>query len=269
MKSPELHTITIANLKGGVGKTTTAVSLAAGLAMKGRRTLLVDMDSQVSATAHLLDGEALAGADTIFEVLDGEKGLMEAALATHVEGLSLVTTGDRRDRYETFGRSVGRDELALRNVLAGLKGEPLDYVVIDTPPSIDTFSVNAIAASDWIIVPVTCEYLPLLGLRKFNQALSAIRERLQVETGILGYLLTMVDRRERITWEVEGILKKTFGSLLFRTQIRIDTKIKACPSHRKTIFEYESPEGRARSDFEQLVREVLERVESRYEKGVL
>jgi chromosome partitioning protein len=268
MKNPDLHTITVANLKGGVGKTTTAVSLAAGLAMKGRRTLLVDMDSQTSATAHLLDGGTVAGAATIFDVFDGEKGLREAAVATHVEGLSLLTTGDRRDRYESLDRSRGQDELALKKTIAGLKGGQLDYVVIDTPPSIDNFSVNAIAASDWIIVPVTCEYLPLLGLRRFNQALAAIRERLQVETGILGYLLTMVDRRERITWEVEEILKKTFGSLLFRTQIRIDTKIKACPSHRKTIFEYEPPEGRARSDFEQLVREVLERVESRYEKGI-
>ncbi len=269
MKNPDLHTIAVANLKGGVGKTTTAVSLAAGLAMKGRRTLLVDMDSQYSATAHLLDGRAMAEARTVFDVLDGETGLVEAAVATHVEGLTLVTPGERGDQYPGPDRPRGMDELALRKTIAGLRNAPLDYIVIDTPPSIDYFSVNAIAASDWIIVPVTCEYLPLLGLRKFNQALASIRERLEVETGILGYLLTMVDRRERITWEVEGILKKTFGSLLFRTHIRIDTKLKACPSHRKTIFEYESPDGRARSDFEQLVREVMERVESRYEKGIL
>jgi chromosome partitioning protein len=262
MKNRELQTITVANLKGGVGKTTTAVSLAAGLAMKRRRTILLDLDAHCSAASHLLDPGVVEKAPGVFDVLDGKMGLVEAAVPTHLEGLAVVSPGDSRQRYERYAGATDRDEQALRGALAGLKKGPVDYVVIDTPPSVDAFTVHAIAASDWILVPVTCEYLPLLGLKKFNQALAYIREKFRARPRILGYLLTMVDRRERITWEVEEILRKTFGSQLFATQIRIDTKVKVCPSHRRTIFEYEGEDGRARSDYESLVEEVLERIES-------
>lgn len=269
MKDPELHTVTVANLKGGVGKTTTAVCLASGLALKGRRTVLVDMDSHCSATAHLLDSRNLDEEGTIFDVLDGKKGFMEAAIPTHIETLSIVSPGVNRDPYERYGGRTQRDELVLKKTIEKLKNARLDYVIIDTPPSIDFFTVNAIAASDWILVPVTCEYLPLLGLKKFNQVLAAAGKRLKVRPRILGYLLTMVDRRERITWEVEEILKKTFGSLLFHTHIRIDTRIKSCPSHRKTVYEFEPEDGRARSDYAGLVDEVIERIESPIEMGIM
>jgi chromosome partitioning protein len=269
MKSPDPTVITVANLTGGVGKTTTAVCLASGLALKGRRTVLVDMDTHCSATAHFLDLQTLAAPGTIADVIKGGVGLMEALIPTRVEGLGVVTAGETGELGALWAGRSGDGELALRKALGSLGPHPPAYIVIDTPPSIDAFTVNAIAASDWIIVPVTCEYLPLLGLRKFNKVLAGIRERLAVRPDILGYLMTMVDRRERITWEVEEILKKAFGSMLFRTVIRIDTKIKSCPSHRRTIYEYEPEDGRARSDFEQLVGEVIERIESRSEHGHL
>jgi chromosome partitioning protein len=262
MKNRELQTITVANLKGGVGKTTTAVSLAAGLAMNRRRTLLLDLDAHCSASLHLLDPGAIENAPALFDVLDGKISLGEAALPTRVEGLSVVTPGEKKDRYERYTGGAKQDGPGFRAALAALKKEPFDYAVIDTPPSIDVFTVGAIAASDWILVPVTCEYLPLLGLKKFNQALAYIREKHGARPQILGYLLTMVDRRERITWEVEEILRKTFGSQLFTAQIRIDTKIKVCPSHQQTIYEYENEEGRARSDYESLVKEVMGRIET-------
>jgi len=269
MKSPDPTVITVANLKGGVGKTTTAVCLASGLALKGRRTVLVDMDAHCSATAHLLDLQTLAAPGTIADVVRGAAGLMEVVIPTQVEGLGVVTAGDVGEPDTPRAGRPGDGDMALRKAIGSLgQGRPA-YIVVDTPPSIDIFTVNAIAASDWIIVPVTCEYLPLLGLRKFNKVLVGIRERLAVRPDILGYLMTMVDRRERITWEVEDILKKAFGSQLFRTAIRVDTKVKSCPSHRRTIYEYEPEDGRARSDYEQLVGEVIERIESRSEHGHL
>ncbi len=262
MKASKPHTITVANLKGGVGKTTTAVCAAAGLAGKGRGTILIDLDSQDTATAHLLDLSEIEGSATVFDVLEGKMDLSKAAFPTHVEGLRVVAPGGDKDRYERYARKSGDSELALRKAAGSPGSEDVDYIVIDTPPSLDFFSVSAIAASDWVIVPVTCEYLPLLGLKQFNERLSRIRERLGFGPDILGYLMTMVDRRERITWEVEEVLRKTFGSRLFRTHIRIDTKVKVCPSHKMTIFEYEPENGRARSDYESLVEEIIERVES-------
>jgi chromosome partitioning protein len=244
--------VSVANLKGGVGKTTTAVHLAAGLARRGRETLLVDLDAQGSATSHLLEsGGPGPGA---VEVMRGQAELAEAARATSTEGLWVLPWSGAPEATDAFPS----DPDALRRVLTGQRR----YVIVDTPPHVGASTVAAIAASDWILVPVNCEYLPILGLKQFNEALGRIRMKLRIPARVLGYLLTQVDRRERITWEVEEILRKTFGSRVMRTMIRIDTKLKSCPSHRTTIYEFENEKGRAHSDYTAFVEEFLSRVES-------
>ncbi len=244
--------VAVANLKGGVGKTTTAVHVAAGLARLGRDTLLVDLDAQGSATAHLLDpGPAGPG---VVEVLRGEAAVRDARQATATEGLSVLPWSGEPEAVDAFPK--GPD--ALRRALAGTTGT----VVVDTPPHMGASTVTALEAADWILVPVNCEYLPILGLKQFNEALGRIRMKLRIPARVMGYVLTQVDRRERITWEVEEILRKTFGSRVFRTMIRIDTKLKTCPSHRTTIYEFEPESGRARTDYTALVREFVERLES-------
>jgi chromosome partitioning protein len=246
--------ISVANLKGGVGKTTTAVHLAAGLARADRPTLLVDLDAQGSATAHLLDPAAVGPG--ISEVLDGSVAIKEAVRTTSTEGLSVLPWSGEPEAQDRIGDDPGR----LRNVLGEAVGQR--YVVVDTPPHMGGPTIGALVASDWMVVPVNCEYLPILGLKQFNEALGRIRNRYRIPGKVAGYLLTQVDRRERITWEVEEILRRTFGSLVFRTMIRIDTKLKSCPSHRTTAFEFEPESGRARTDYTGFVDELLLRVES-------
>jgi chromosome partitioning protein len=244
--------VAVANLKGGVGKTTTAVHLAAGLARLGRETLLVDLDAQGSATAHLLDPGA-AGPGVV-EVLRGDAALEQARRASGTERLSVLPWSGTPEDVDAFPGSPD----ALRRTLARRAG----IVVVDTPPHMGASTVAALAAADWILVPVNCEYLPILGLKQFNEALGRIRMKLRIPARVLGYVLTQVDRRERITWEVEEILRKTFGSRVFRTMIRIDTRLKTCPSHRTTIYEFEPASGRARSDYTALVDEFLARLAS-------
>ncbi len=255
--------VAVANLKGGVGKTTTAVHLAAGLARSSRPAVLVDLDSQGSATAHLVD-PALSGPG-ILRVVAREATLAEALRPTGTDGLRILPWSGVPEAREGNWEEAPLDPDALRSILHSIRDPEPGYVVVDTPPHVGPRTVSALAAADAVIVPVNCEYLPILGLKQFNEALGRIRNRLRLPIRVGGYLLTQVDRRERITWEVEEILRRTFGSLVFRTMIRIDTKLKACPSHRMTIFEFEGESGRARQDYADLVEEFVARVESEEE----
>jgi len=249
--------VSVANLKGGVGKTTTAVHLAAGLALRGDRGLIVDLDAQGSATSHLVD-PSLEGPGAI-EVVSGDVDVDDAALDTEIEGLRLLRWSGAPEATESLQERAAANPRALALALGDMEDPPA-WVVVDTPPHVGATTQAAFAASDWILVPVNCEYLPILGLKQFNESLARIRMRLRIPARVLGYLLTQVDRRERITWEVEEILRRTFGSRVFRTMIRIDTKLKACPSHRTTIFQYENESGRARQDYTALVEEFVARL---------
>ncbi len=125
-------------------------------------------------------------------------------------------------------------------------------------------TLNAQVASEHVIVPVCCEYLPMLGLKLLGDTLAKVRKQVGATTAVLGYVLTMVDRRERITEEVESVLRKTFGKLVFDAGVRINTHHKASPSHGQTIFEYEPPAGRGRQDFEALCDEFERRMGLRH-----
>jgi chromosome partitioning protein len=147
--------------------------------------------------------------------------------------------------------------------------DKVDYVVVDTAPYLGLLTMNALVATEYLIVPVSCEYLPILGLKLFTETLERIRTRLGAPCDVLGYLLTMYDRRERITTEVEALLKRKFGAALFPQPIRVNTRHKASPSHRKTIFEFEGKSGKGRADYERLVDDVEERLLLRRNKIAL
>jgi chromosome partitioning protein len=132
--------------------------------------------------------------------------------------------------------------------------------VIDTAPYLGLVTINALCASHQVLVPVSCEYLPLLGLKLFSETMSKIRARLGAPLEILGYLLTLYDRRQRITLEVEQILRRTFGDKILPHPIRINTHLKAAPSHKKAIYDFESPGGKGRVDYQKLTREVMQRL---------
>ncbi len=255
-KARSTTVICVSNLKGGVGKTTTAVHLAAGLARTARPALLVDLDAQGSATAHLLDPASVGPG--VGEVLEGRATLAEAVRPSGTEGLSILPWSGVPETHER----LGADPSALKRVLGSMPSPAPRYVIVDTPPHMGGPTLAALMATDFILVPVNCEYLPILGLKQFNEALARIRNRHRIPGRVLGYLLTQVDRRERITWEVEDILRRTFGSMVFCTMIRIDTRLKSCPSHRTTIFEFEPETGRAHQDYRAFVEEAVARVET-------
>ncbi|MBL8601492.1 MAG: ParA family protein [Myxococcales bacterium] len=262
MKRPLV--VAVANQKGGVGKTTTAVNLAAALAMKGFRTLLVDMDIQGSASATLGLSPVDESCVDVARVLLDERPLEDAICETHLANLSLAPAGERMAMVDLhLASAYGRERVFERALLA--EGPQrlvatFDVVVIDTAPYLGLLTVNALVAADTLLVPVSCEYLPMLGLKLLGETVERLRQRAGARCEVMGYLLTMVDRRERITVEVEELLRKRFGDKVFEAVIRANTHHKAAPSHRKTIFEHEPEKGRGREDYTALCDEVIARL---------
>lgn len=256
-----MKTIAIANQKGGVGKTTVAVNLGAGLARRGLKVLLIDLDSQGNAT-HVLHRELEENEPGICEVLLNEGDLRSIIVTTKHEGLFLAPAGESLANADLNLASLMGRELFLRNALHALPSDAYDYILVDNGPYLGLLTINAMVAADYLLVPVSCEFLPLLGLKYLLETIDKVQKKLHPSLKILGYLITMYDRRESITFRVEKTLLDRFGTDVFAARIRVNTKHKGAPSRGQTIYEYEaSADGRGTVDFESLTTEVIARIQ--------
>ena len=226
--------LALANQKGGVGKTTTAVNLAACLAEAGGRTLVVDLDPQSNATSGL--GERANGASS-YDLLDGAP-LGDVTHATRFPNLDLVPS-----RPELAGAAVelgrrGDGESFLAAALEPAR-DRYDYVFVDCPPSLGPLTVNGLAAADRVLVPVQCEYYALEGLAQLLHSIELVRTRLNPRLAVAGMLLTMVDGRTRLAADVAAEVRSHFGELVFDAVVPRSVRLAEAPSHGLPITAYD------------------------------
>jgi chromosome partitioning protein len=245
----------LANQKGGVGKTTTAVNLAACVAEAGYESLLVDIDPQSNATIGL--GIAKDSPATVYDVLLGEASLSDVVVATAIEHLWLAPAGpDLAGATVELPRMAG-SEMRLRDALAGVR-ERYAFTLLDCPPSLGPLTVNALVAADRVIVPVQSEYFALEGLAGLLDTLSLVQRELNPRLTVAGMLLTMHDGRTRLAQEVEREVREHFPELVFDTVIPRNVRVGEAPSFGKPVIHHDPHCAGADAYFE-LAKEVAAR----------
>lgn len=248
--------VAVANQKGGVGKTTTAVSLGAYLALVSR-VLLVDLDPQSNATSSL--GLAPGGGEpSSYEALLGQVPLSGAIVPSGRENLDVLPASRALAGAQVELLDAPDREYRLARALTPELRERYDAILIDCPPSLDILTLNALVAADRLLVPVQCEYLALEGLGQLMQTLDLVRARLNPSLELLGLVLTMQDTRTNLSVQVEQEVRRHFPETTLRTVVPRSVRLSEAPSHARTVLEYE-PSSRGARAYGELALELVEK----------
>lgn len=249
-----MSTIAIANQKGGVGKTTTAINFGAGLGALERRVLLVDCDPQGNATRGL---GATANVPHLYQALSGEIPLSETILASGFPNLDLVPT--QRDLVGVEVEFVGEEgwEQRMKSMIAEVAGR-YDTILLDCPPSLGHLTVSALTASDSVLVPLQCEYFALEGISELMSTVKRVQGGLNPRLTIAGILLTMYDERTNLCKDVADEIRRHFGGKVFDTVVPRNIRLAEAPSHGLPIFQYDI-KSRGAEAYLSLAREFLRR----------
>jgi chromosome partitioning protein len=248
---PNTTVIALANQKGGVAKTTTTLNLAAAFAEKGHRTLCIDMDPQGNLTmSQGVDPDSLQA--SMYDVLVNRTPISEIIVSREVD--VACSSIDLAGAEIAMSTQIGR-ERSLEKALEEIR-DRYEYVLIDTPPSLGLLTINALTASDKVIVPVQCEYLSMRGLIQLQNTLAMVRENLNPDVEIEGILPTLVDTRTVHAKEALEILEENFGDRVFASRIRKTVRYAEAPVRGMSVLKYE-PDGKAAYAYRQLAKEVL------------
>lgn len=252
--------IAITNQKGGVGKTTTAINLAAACAEKGKRVLLIDLDPQSNTSLSFVDPDRISlGAYEFFTETD--KSPNDFIYETSVNKLHLIPARINLAKLEA--KLIGDFDAAfkLRDRLASIIAS-YDLILIDTPPTLGIITVNALVAAKYVLVPIQASYFALEGTDDLLETIEKVRSRPNPELDLLGVLVTMFDRRTTLSRDVEAHIRTVFGHKTFKTLIGRSVRLEESPAHKLSIFDY-APRSSGATEYRELAKEVLKRVEKR------
>ena len=237
-----LRVLSVSNQKGGVGKTTTAINLGTALAAVGERVLIIDMDPQGNASTGLGVSRGQRKT-TVYDVIVHDAPLIEAAVATALPGLDLVPSDANLSAVELELASAPRRSFRLRDAIAALRAAPegkgYSYVLIDCPPSLNLLTVNAMAAADAVLVPLQCEFFALEGLTQLMRTVELVRGNLNPKLEIQGVVLTMYDKRNRLSEQVAQDVRSHFGDKVYKTMIPRNVRVSEAPSFGQPVLVYD------------------------------